>query len=122
MPPGTAATMARSKTEAIPTSGLMLTALGQLFAMLVFTVFVVESMRSYLGGTDDLLRLLPWTAAWIVAGQPGWMALKDGVSANPRTVQHAAATVSTPLASLSFFTFVFIPDAVEWGFAWVPHL
>ena len=101
--------------------GFALTVLGQLFAMLVFTVFVVESTRSLVAGLDGFFVWLPWMAAWLVAAAPGGMALKDASYKSRQTIQDVAVAFSSVLAILGFFLFAFLPQSVLWGFGWVPH-
>ena len=106
----------------VPLLGLMLTAVGQLLAMLIFTVFVVESTRSMVDGTSGVLKWFGWIVAWWVAGAPAWMASKDSAQAEPRTVQHFATAFSAPLDFVAFFLFVFWPQLAAWGFSWVPRI
>ena len=105
----------------VPFDGLMLTAVGQLLAMLIFTVFVVESTRSMVDGISGAPKWFAWIVAWGVAGAPGWMASKDSAQAEPRTVQHFATPFSAPLSFVAFFLFVFWPQLAAWGFSWVPR-
>ena len=116
-----ASALSKSEETRIPPGAFWLTLLGQLAAMLIFTVFVVESTRSLLAGAESF-RWVAWAAAWWVSSAPGWMATKDSAQVENRTVQQVTTAFSAPLASLSFFLFTFLPESVNWGFGWVPHL
>lgn len=117
----TAAAMRRIATSVIPIWGLLLTVAGQLYASLAFTAFILGTSSSVLANTTGFGKWVAWVVTFCVASAPALIALKDAARAEAKNVQHAATTLTAPLATVGFLVFLFAPRirALAWG--WIPH-
>ena len=116
---GLLAARAQAEIGLVPTGLFLLTVLGQLFAIMIFTAAVVGSTRSVLEMTDSL-RWLLWVAAFWVSGSAGWMPARRAARLDHRTSQYDATALSAPLGNPVFFWFAFFPESADAVFGWVP--
>lgn len=112
--------MRRAKTNLIPTWGLVLTLVGQLYMALAFVAFVVLTTKNHLFGMSGPVTWIAWVVAFYVSTVPGWAALKDSAQAERKNVQRGASAFTAPLSAIGFFLFVFFPSAAARGWPWVP--
>jgi hypothetical protein len=117
----TLSAMRRADSNTIPTWGLLLTLVGQLYASLAFAAFIVLNTAARLQGVDGIWRWITWGVAFFVALAPASMALKDAAHAEVKNVQHGAATLTAPLTAIGFVVFVVVPSVLQAGWGWVPH-
>ena len=111
--------MRRTKTNLIPTWGLVLTVLGQSYVALAFVVFVVLITKNHLNGLSGPGAWIAWVIAFYVATLPAWAALKDSARSENKNVQHGASIFTAMLSVLGFFVFVFIPSLVRPLWSWI---
>lgn len=113
----------QARSGRTPLWALFLTVAGQTYVSLAFAAAVIGTTRHHIGQATGLGKWLAWAVAFLVATSPAALAAKEGARTAPgnRTLQHHAATLTTPLTAVGFFVFVAAPAAlILW--AWVPHL
>ena len=120
----------KSEKPQVSILGLILTILGQTYASLAFVVFIVLSVRNWVGETTGFGKWIIWIVAFFVSVAPVKMALKDasaywkenfeGASAGKIT-QFYAITFTVPITIIGFFVFVFFPSVTSFGWGWIPH-
>ncbi len=123
----THATMRRQGTHLIPTWGLLLTLLGQVYASLAWVAAIVLFVRSSTAAHSGLGVWIVWFAAFLIAIGPASFALKEAASVHREkpqafTVQHGAAAFTELLTVIGFFVFAFAPNMIEIAWSWVPQL
>jgi hypothetical protein len=116
------AAVTRGKTGSeVPAWGVLLTALGQFAASLVWIAALYNSVHGWLDNGSGLGRFLVWVVALIIANAPLAVALKDAAREPNKNVQHVATTIASPLTLIASLVLLFVPSLLEKGFGWVPH-
>lgn len=111
-----------SGSERFPVWALVVTVSGQLYAALIFIVFVITTTERRVTSNDGVGAWVAWTVTFAVATAPAWIAAKDASKATPRTVQHVGTAFTAPLATAAFFVLLLAPATRNLGWGWLPSL
>lgn len=108
------------------TAAMIIAALGQSYACLAYTAFVVNWTAGASARGDVPLGFLLWIPAFLAVLFPIWSSLGAArVEATERgfmNVQDVALHYTTIVAALGFIVFAFVPRLIKLGWGWVPYV
>jgi hypothetical protein len=103
-------------------AGVLVSFLIESYLLLAFAGAVVRFVQGFLASRPHAPAWPLWLVGWYLATAPVLFGGREPRGPAARDATDTAFAFALPLAALGYWVFVMWPEALEWGWGWLPRL